>query len=267
MVGRKFSSLAVVAFAPLAVPALGQMRITEYMYNSLAAAPNNPEFVEFTNVGTTPIDMTGWSFDDSSRVPGSQDLSAFGIVNPGESVILCEGSDANFRAIWGVPVTVDVIGPSTNNLGRADEINLYDNSNALVDRLTYDDQTLGGPRTQGISAWMCTEYLGLNNVAGLRVSVGGDVQGSHVATQGDIGSPGSYTSVLCLCGNSVVDAGFGEECDGALVANCPSGVCNPDCTCQPAPVPTVSEWGLAILTLVGLSAGTIMFGRARALRA
>lgn len=35
----------------------------------------------------------------------------------------------------------------TNNLGRADEINLYDGAGQLVGRLTYDDQTIGGPRT------------------------------------------------------------------------------------------------------------------------
>lgn len=263
MVGRKMTLCAAAVCACSAATAMGQMRISEYMYNSLAAAPNNPEFVEFTNVGTTPIDMTGWSYDDSSRVAGSQDLSAFGIVNPGESVILCEGADANFRAIWNLPITVDVIGNNGNNLGRSDEINLYDNTNTLVDRLTYNDQDLtpplGGPRTQGISGWICTEFLGANNHAQVRLSVSGDVQGSYFAGNADIGNPGMHTSVLCLCGNNLVDAS--EECDGTEVANCASGICNADCTCQAAPVPTVSEWGLVILTLVGLTAGTLMFNR------
>lgn len=66
------------------------------------------------------------------------------------------------------------------------------------------------------------------------------------------------------CGNGILNPG--EECDGAIAGNCASGICNPDCTCEPvAPVPTVSEWGLAIMVLVGLSAGTIMFSRKRAL--
>lgn len=261
MVG-KMKTLSLVLVVVLSAPAFGQMRITEYMYNSLAAAPNNPEFVEFTNVGTTAIDMTGWSFDDNSRVPGSQSLSALGSVAPGESVILCEGAEANFRAIWSLPISVKVVPNSTNNLGRADEINLYDAGGALVDRLTYDDQTLGGPRTQGISGWICTEFLGANIHAQVRLSASGDIQGSYVASNGDIGSPGTHTLVQCLCGNGTVDSM--EECDGSLVGNCPSGECNPDCTCVPARVPTVSEWGLVILTLVGLSAGTILFGRSRA---
>ena len=63
--------------------ASAQMRITEWSYQGA-----NGEFVEFTNVGATPIDMTGWSFDDDSRTPGSQSLSTFGTVNPGVSVVL-----------------------------------------------------------------------------------------------------------------------------------------------------------------------------------
>src|SRR5262245_2131117 len=103
------------------------MRITEWMYN------DTPEFVEFTNTGTIPIDMTGWSFDDNSRAPGSQDLSAFGIVASHESVVFCEGTAAAFRTEWGLPASVKVVGGNTNNLARSDEVNLYDNTLSLVD--------------------------------------------------------------------------------------------------------------------------------------
>ncbi len=34
--------------------------------------------------------MTGWSFDDNHGQPGAFSLSAFGIVQPGESVIITE---------------------------------------------------------------------------------------------------------------------------------------------------------------------------------
>ncbi|HEY0340045.1 MAG TPA: lamin tail domain-containing protein, partial [Steroidobacteraceae bacterium] len=42
------------------------IRITEFMYKG-EGSPG--EFVEFTNMGTTAVDMTGWSEDDSTRVP------------------------------------------------------------------------------------------------------------------------------------------------------------------------------------------------------
>ena len=37
----------------------------------LAACDTAGEFIELMNIGNTPIDMTGWSFDDSSRTAGS----------------------------------------------------------------------------------------------------------------------------------------------------------------------------------------------------
>ena len=121
--------------ASLLVPtaATAQMRITEWQYNG-------DEFVELTNVGATPIDMNGWSFDDDSRTPGSVSLSALGIVAAGRSVILCEATAAAFATSWRL-TGVTIVGGSTANLGRNDEINLYDASQTLVDRLTFGDQT------------------------------------------------------------------------------------------------------------------------------
>lgn len=59
------------------------IQITEYSYQSA-----NGEFVEFTNTGNSAVNMTGWSFDDNSRIAGSFSLSGFGVVKPGESVII-----------------------------------------------------------------------------------------------------------------------------------------------------------------------------------
>ncbi|MDT9252443.1 lamin tail domain-containing protein, partial [Limnospira sp. PMC 1280.21] len=125
----------------------GIMRITEFMY-----AGNNGEFVEFTNVGTFPVDMTGWSYSDDARIPGSYSLSGFGIVAPGESVVLSELSPAAFRSAWSLCNNVKVVGPlNIQNLGRNDEINLYNGDNILVDRLIYGDQAFSGTiRTQNV---------------------------------------------------------------------------------------------------------------------
>jgi hypothetical protein len=79
---KTFAGITVVLAALTAGTANAQMRITEWMYNGAT------EFMEFTNVGASSIDMTGWSYDDSDRVPGSVDLTAFGSVAAGESVIL-----------------------------------------------------------------------------------------------------------------------------------------------------------------------------------
>jgi uncharacterized protein YjiK/Ca2+-binding RTX toxin-like protein len=174
------------------------IQITEYSYSAV-----NGEFVEFTNTGTTAVDMTGYSFDDNTRLAGSFSLSAFGTVNAGESVIITETVDVNaFRTAWGLASNVKVIGGSNlvqatgdgQALQRPDEINLYDNRGALVDRLTYDDATIAGsPRTQNISAYTDPANLGKNDTTKWKLSAVGDIQGSKTsATGGDIGSPGSY---------------------------------------------------------------------------
>ncbi|OLP16352.1 hypothetical protein BST81_21405 [Leptolyngbya sp. 'hensonii'] len=191
-----------------------QIRITEYMYSGA-----NGEFVEFTNIGTSAVDLTGWSFDDNSRVPGSFSLSGFGVVQPGESVILTENTDAAFRTAWNLSPSTKVIGGLNQNLGRADEINLYNNNNQRVDRLTYDDQTIAGSvRTQNVSGWTSLANLGGNNAAQWQLSTVGDTQGSLTSTGGDIGNPGGYVTgvvpavILSQTGNSTtVTEGGGTD--------------------------------------------------------
>ena len=163
--------------------------ITEYMYSG---APG--EFIEFTNIGSTAVDMTNWSFDDDSQTPGTQSLSAFGVVQPGESVILTEATAATFRNAWGLCDNVKVIGGLTANLGRNDEINLYDADDNLVDRLTYGDQNFPGTiRTQDKSGWVSAAGLGANAPAEWTLSTVGDAEDSYANNSSVIGSPGKST--------------------------------------------------------------------------
>ncbi len=53
------------------------------------------------------------------------------------------------------------------------------------------------------------------------------------------------------CGDGICN--FGETCES----------CEMDCGPCLAPVPTVSEWGLIVMTLLALTAGTIVFARRR----
>lgn len=178
---------AVGTFASAAQAA--SIQITEWMYQGLSG---NGEFIEFTNMGSTAINMTGWSFDDDSRNAGTVSLSGFGIVNPGQSVILTESSAADFRAAWGLSSSVAIVGGNSTNLGRADEINLFDNTGALIDRLTYSDQLSMGPRTQGKSANPhAAADIGANTASLWVLSATGDAAGSWTSTGGDIANPGT----------------------------------------------------------------------------
>lgn len=154
------SMISAMTILAVAGAASADIRITEWMYN------NFPEYVEFTNVGNAPIDMSGWSYDDDSRTPGAFDLSAFGVVRPGESVLITEGDAEAFRASWSLPASIKIIGEYTNNLGRNDEINLFDADGNLVDRLTYGDQSFPGSiRTQNRGGVPISfDALGANDV-------------------------------------------------------------------------------------------------------
>ena len=167
-----------------------KVRITEVEYNG-------SEFVELTNVGSAAQDFTGWSFDDDSRTAGTVSLSGFGSVAAGESVILAEVTDAAFRTEWGLKSTVKVVGGNAANLGRADEVNIFDGTGTLVDRVTYNDQApdgdTKGPRTDTASAWVSEANLGLNKFSTWTRSTVSDAEGSWASTNGFIGSPGAST--------------------------------------------------------------------------
>lgn len=190
------ASLALVASTS------AQVRITEVQYNG-------DEYIEFTNVSAASVDMTGWSFDDDSRIPTTVSLSAFGVLAPGASAILCESDTATFLANWSLS-GVAVIGGNTANLGRNDEINLYDPSLALVDRFAYGDQNfVGSIRTVDVSGSPCHGALGANDAYAWTLAYLGDARGSVMSTAGKIGNPGSYTAI------NAGMATFGSGCPGA----------------------------------------------------
>lgn len=193
------------------LPLPGTMRITEYMYNGNGSGSAG-EFVEFTNVGSTAVDMTGWSFDDSSELPGSQSLSAFGTVQPGESVILTDMTAAAFRSNWSLCPPVKIIGGNTNNLGREDEINLYDNTGTLIDRLTYGDQTYapGSIRTNSVSGWVNATGLHTNTIANWTLSTVADAEASYTSAAGETGSPGKSSRAIVAFDPCLVTNGTPE---------------------------------------------------------
>ncbi len=165
------------------------------------------EFVEFTNTGATPQSMVGWSQDDGTRTPNKINhvLSAVGTLQPGESAIITEASPDNFRTYWwgsvaAAPAGLKIVGPYTNdNLSSSgDELNLYDNTSTLVDRLTYNASATppsGGGNANGVTRNAPASYVinSNRNIDWLNSSVG-DAYGSFTAAGNAslIGNPGTY---------------------------------------------------------------------------
>lgn len=197
-------ALALVA-SSVAVQADAQLYITEWSYQGASG-----EFVEFTNMSASPVDMAGWHYSDADQGSMDLDLSSFGIVQPGESVVLTDAVEAAFRAAWGLAPSVKIFGSNANsNLGRVDEINLY-HLGSLVDRLTFGDNrnladpthlpagapaTAGSIRTQNRSGNPSSlSALGVNNVYLWEFSSlsGSDKYGTTSSTGNDRGNPGSF---------------------------------------------------------------------------
>jgi len=169
------------------------LRITEFMYSGTSG-----EYIELTNTSGQPIDLNGWSLDDQTSVAGAFDLSGAGVVQPGQSVIVTDVAPATFSANWGLSGVI-VLGPNTTAaIGRNDEINLFDAAGDVVDRVTYGDQDFpGSHRAQNVAAQACEGTLGANDVYRWTAAVVGDGFGSRTSTTANIGSPGSYTAVVC----------------------------------------------------------------------
>lgn len=219
IIGR---AVIFVAFASLcSTEAYSQIRITEYMYQG----PDG-EFVELTNIGESAVDMTGWSYDDNSNTPGSFSLSGFGVVAPGESVLITESTEGAFRTAWGLAGGVKILGGSgvVAALGRNDVINIWDNLNTLIDRLQYGDQDFPGSiRTQNLSGWACTQGLGANDPFKWYLSGVADAQGSFTSAGGAIGSPGVFASVGCSSGPTGACCEQGDCTDGLTETDCENG--------------------------------------------
>lgn len=184
---KHFLTVSVVVL--LGQAAFGDVVISEWMYSGA-----NGEFIEFTNAGSEAVDMTNWSYSDTDAQPGDLSfLDVFGVVQPGESVILTDADPTAFRTAWGLDAGVKVFGSNTNsNLGRNDQINLYDAAGNQVDQLIFGDQVYPGTvRTQNKSCSILASRYGYTVVQeGWVLASIGDAFGSWASSGGDLGSPG-----------------------------------------------------------------------------
>lgn len=188
-------TLTSLALCLATTAAHANVQITEFEYNGNGDSTGTAEFVELTNLGSTAIDFTGWSFDDGSRTPGSFSLSALGLVVAGQSVLIVEGSAADFRSAWNLASSVKVAEGNANNLGRSDEINIYDAGGVLVDRLTYGDQTYAGTvraATSSANPLTLADLTPQTITSNWVLATTSDAFGSYASVNGDIGNPGIF---------------------------------------------------------------------------
>lgn len=194
--------LAALAATSFAQAADQDVYITEIMYKGLFG-----EFVEVTNTGATSVDLQNWKFDDSSAsfANGTLLFSGSTVLDQNECIIITEVSDAVFRQAWysdsgeGTPTgLVAIYQNNSNNLGRDDEANIYENGGTLIDTITFNDELTDGsnpdgPRTEDVSAKV--DGLGANIFKNWDLSVAGvgaAWKAGAPSAPGPVGSPGVY---------------------------------------------------------------------------
>lgn len=165
------------------------------------------DYFELTNFGGSPVDLSGWVFDDDSANPAVGFTFEGVVIGAGESVIFVEDiTAAEFRTWWGIPETVRVVTYSGSGLGlgQNDTVNIF---NAAGNRVTSLSYAAGG-FTLGTGAASLGGHAGLsaggtNNYEALiwdptsgttspryTFAVAG-ANGAFKAAQGlDVGSPG-----------------------------------------------------------------------------
>jgi len=202
------ASSAVVLTGLVVIPSAAHadgadIQITEIAYGgkaSIAGDDGDGEYVELTDVGDAPQDFTGWTYaaNQSTTTPaaGVVDLSGFGMVQPGESVIITDLTPADFRTEWGLKSSVKVIQDGSETIGSGpDTVAVFDETGALVDSLGYAAKgtTPGGFSGKGVSAEVEAGQLGAADISSgwTNPATVGDTDGAWTSASGAVGSPGT----------------------------------------------------------------------------
>lgn len=200
-VALAISGLAVLV-APAAYAATPNIQITEFAYGGKfvpGTDTGDGEYVELTNVGDAAQSFAGWSFSVVTTSTKTIDISGFGTVQPGESVLVTDLTPADFRAEWNLKPSVKVITDkqglataATLNSG-PDTINIL-NGSTTVESIKYAANYLSA---KGVAAWVNPSHLADTDTATAGAwtdpATVGDAEGSWTSSHGSIGSPGAST--------------------------------------------------------------------------
>lgn len=134
------------------------VRITEFMSEGQGdtlsgnGGRRQREFFEITNLGSSAVDVSTWSYNDNNTNDPHNWGPAIGSIAAGESIVFTQMTDADFHSVWNLPASVRVYSYlQLSNLGNGDTINIYNSftqdASTLMDSLTY----LSDARGSGIS--------------------------------------------------------------------------------------------------------------------
>ncbi|YCM43566.1 lamin tail domain-containing protein [Verrucomicrobiaceae bacterium 227] len=180
----------LLLYSSLALPLVAQLRITEVMPSSdHSTGSANGDWFEITNTGTSAVNISGYSFDDSGPGPkkSGQIFPSYSIPAGASVIVLRESSSAEFRSLWNLPASIKIFTeadvPNFPGLGSdGDSVFLFNSSSSVIDNFTFGAATTGSSFAR---------FTNGNPVPG-GLSVDG-LFGSYLSNDSseDVGSPGS----------------------------------------------------------------------------
>ena len=128
--------LGVVAVPVQALAAPSDVVISELHYHSPDASPA-VEFLELTNSGGAPVDISGWSFSAGITLATPDLAFPAGTVLTGGERIALTSDQSTFTAAYGSAADFSFAGTGLSNGG--EQVTLVDAAAVVVDDVLYDD--------------------------------------------------------------------------------------------------------------------------------
>jgi hypothetical protein len=199
------TTIAATAAMTLTAAAIGDtIAITEFLNKGI----ESPDFIEVYNYGSTDVDMTNWSFEDSAELEDVQILDSITVPAGSYAIIVMGGSASEFIGEWGVGTAgVDVFGyEDSPKLGGDDGLILRDENGNEIWSFGYEWQI----EYEGYTAWFMDanykvtdfgdydEYLLIGN-DGLNYDLNSATVDpeAFMTINGDMGSPLNGQSAGC----------------------------------------------------------------------
>ncbi|MCS4294797.1 putative extracellular nuclease [Comamonas sp. BIGb0152] len=120
-----------------AVAATAKVLISEVNSNA-----DGGDFFELFNYGTSPVDLSGWGWTDSSGAVPSAFPAGTSLAAGARLVVLNETTPDAFRTAWGLQASTPVILVAGQGLGKGDAVLVYDANGYVAAAMNYGSKAL-----------------------------------------------------------------------------------------------------------------------------
>ena len=196
-----------------------KLSVSEIMSGSNSTA-YNADWFEIHNYGDSAVDLTGFSWDDESEIPGTSTFPAV-TVQPGQAIVVLDDVAANkdnFLAEWKLyagSVTIvandELTGSFPSLSQNGDAVFLYDANGAEMASGVYTAATAG----------FAVEFDTTGAFLGDAVD---GTNGAYTSLEGDVGSPGNLTPNTSVDEAAVISKLFPNPTTGSFTVNLTSDV-------------------------------------------